>query len=322
MKKYIRYTAFGLLVGFTALIAFAWTPDIDPDTLVGKYGGSRSEFIKLPSGDTIHFRRQGKADGPKLVLLHGSNSSLHTWEPWVNELKDRYSILALDLPGHGLTGPIRSQDYTYDGMVNTLHSVLVELGYTDFFLGGNSMGGGVTLAYTLKYPKNVRGMILLDSAGVSLPNADKDRDLPLAFQLAGRWYTDWILENITPRSLAAEGLRKSVSNQDIVTEAAIDRYWELVRFPGNRRATGLRFASYRESGGLSLPVDRIHTPALILWGAEDALIPVEAAHVLDEKLPNSHAVIYDNIGHLPMEEHPVETAAEARKFMDTLLTAN
>lgn len=320
MRKTLIYVFSGLVLAIVVSIALAWTPDIEPDTLVGKYGGSRSQFIKLPSGDTIHFRKQGKADGPKLVLLHGSNSSLHTWEPWVKQLGEHFSILTLDLPGHGLTGPIQSEDYTQNGMVRTLHSLLVELGYTDFFLGGNSMGGGVTLAYTLAHPQRVQGMILIDSAGVSLPNSDANRDLPLAFQLAGRWYTDWILENITPRSLAAEGLRKSVSNQDIVTDAAIDRYWELVRFPGNRRATGLRFASYRNSEGLSLPVGQIKTPALILWGADDSLIPVATAHVLNQELPNSRKVIYENIGHLPMEEKPIETAKEAKSFMENTLS--
>lgn len=253
------------------------------------------------------------------MLLHGSNSSLHTWEQWVKELSDRFSILTIDLPGHGLTGPVANDDYSYEGMAEGLHKVLSRLGHRRFFLGGNSMGGGVTLSYTLTHPEMVEGMLLLDSSGVPFAGADKKQDLPLAFQLAGRWYTDWILRNITPRSLAAEGLKKSVTNQDIVTEKAIDRYWELARFPGNRRATGLRFASYRETGGLSLPVEEISAPALIIWGRDDNLIPVETVDVLKARLPDSEAIILDDTGHLPMEERPQESAAAARAFMEAIV---
>lgn len=52
-----------------------------------------------------------------LVLLHGSNASLHTWEPWVEEIGGVLRIVTVDLPGHGLTGPSSERDYTYTGMM-------------------------------------------------------------------------------------------------------------------------------------------------------------------------------------------------------------
>src|SRR5690606_5411827 len=79
------------------------TPDTDRDAMIARYGGADAQFAVGPAGQRIHYRDQGKRDAEALVLLHGSNSSLQTWEPLVRRLGDRYRIVTLDLPGHGLT---------------------------------------------------------------------------------------------------------------------------------------------------------------------------------------------------------------------------
>lgn len=317
MLKWLKYVA-GVFLLLAALLLYkGWASDIPHDVLADKYATGASEFIDLPSGARAHYRMQGNRDGQTLVLLHGSNASLHTWEPWVNELADTFFIVTIDLPGHGLTGPITGDDYTYEGMSAFVKEFAEALSLAPFALGGNSMGGGVTLAYTLKHPDDVTHMILVDAAGTKLPaEAANKVDYPLAFDLAGRWYTDWIIENVTPRNLAAEGLRKSTSVQEIITEEMIDRYWELVRHPGNRRATGLRFAWYRQNGSRELQIDNMQTPALIIWGDEDKLIPVETAHAMHRRLENSQLKIFTGVGHLPMEEVAVESAAEVRRFLE------
>lgn len=319
MFKWLKYTA-GALVVLIALAAYwGWASDIPHETLAAKYATGASEFIELPSGARAHYRMQGNTDGKTIVLLHGSNSSLHTWEPWVASLSEEHFIVTVDLPGHGLTGPTLAEDYTYQGMVEFLAEFTETVGLQSFVLGGNSMGGGVTLAYTLAHPDDVSTLILVDAAGTRLPaNASEKVDYPIAFDLAGRWYTDWIFENVTPRSLAAEGLSKSVSVKSIVTEEAVDRYWELVRHPGNRRATGLRFAWYRTSGSRDLPAEDITQPALVIWGDEDSLIPVESGRALHARLPNSTIKIFEGVGHLPMEEIPVKTANAVADFIGSL----
>lgn len=316
MKKFFKITGIVCSIGIAALVYVGWASDIPHETLAAKYATGASEFMDLPSGARAHYRMQGSRTGKTIVLLHGSNSSLHTWEPWVAILSVEHFIVTVDLPGHGLTGQTPADNYTYVGMVDFVKEFTKAVGLEKFFLGGNSMGGGVTLAYALEHPEDVSGLILVDAAGTRLPALAADKvDYPLAFDLAGRWYTDWIIENVTPRSLAAEGLAKSVSVKNIVTEEAIDRYWELVRHPGNRRATGLRFAWYRSEGSRDLPVENINQPALVLWGDEDNLIPVESGHELDKRLPNSTLKIFNGVGHLPMEERPIETAGAVAAFL-------
>lgn len=319
MIKWLKYIAGALVMLIAYAVYWGWASDIPHETLAAKYATGTSKFADLPSGARAHYRMQGNKDGKTIVLLHGSNSSLHTWEPWVALLSDDHFIITVDLPGHGLTGETPADDYTYQGMTFFMKEVTETLELKDFILGGNSMGGGITLSYTLTYPEDVSGLILVDASGTRMTSAASEKvDYPLAFDLAGRWYTDWIFENITPRSLASEGLMQSVSVKSVVTEEAIDRYWELVRRPGNRRATSLRFAWYRSQEGRNLPVENINQPALILWGDEDKLIPVEVGRTMHTRMPNSSLKIFNGVGHLPMEEIPVETATAVTKFLAQL----
>src|ERR1700744_2613981 len=99
------------LIGLIVLIALAagafWyfsTPDISRAALEAKYGTPPSQFIVLPDGARAHVRDEGAKTAPVLVLVHGSNASLFTWDPWVARLKNSFRIVRMDMPGHGLTG--------------------------------------------------------------------------------------------------------------------------------------------------------------------------------------------------------------------------
>ncbi|WP_020399276.1 alpha/beta fold hydrolase [Kordiimonas gwangyangensis] len=315
MKKGIKY--FGIaLVLVTALLAYrAWTPDIPHDELAAKYATGSSDFLDLPSGARAHFRMRGNFEGRTLVLLHGSNASLHTWEAWADILDANYFVISVDLPGHGLTGATPSGDYTTGGMVDFVDEFVNKLNLEHFVLAGNSMGGGVTLAYALEHPEKLAGLVLVDAAGIEVPANTKVKvDRPLAFSLAGHWYSDWILENITPRSIVAEGLRKCFSNDAFVTEQMIDLYWELARHPGNREATGKRFAWYRE-GRWPIEIEKIKLPTLIMWGEDDQLIPVEVGDEMHKRIANSELVIYPGVGHLPHEENAAISATAVDNFV-------
>ncbi|UTW56756.1 alpha/beta fold hydrolase [Kordiimonas sp. SCSIO 12610] len=304
-----------VFVTFSLAIVIAWTPDIAPEDLREKYAYGASTFVELPSGATAHFRDEGDKNAAPIVLLHGSNSSLHTWEAWVSDLKADYRIITVDLPGHGLTGPTPAGMYGYKGMSNFVHEFVQTLGLQNFVLGGNSMGGGISLYFTQKYPEFVNSLILVDASGAKLPVKEEAKtDPPLAFRLAGRWYTDWIIGNITPRSLSAEGLKKTFTNHAVIDDKMIDRYWELVRYPGNREATGKRFAGYR-ADRTEIDLSTINVPSLIIWGEDDNLIPVEAGRVMDREIKNSELVVFKNAGHIPMEEIPEKTLEAVRTFL-------
>ncbi|MBJ7438532.1 MAG: alpha/beta hydrolase [Sphingopyxis sp.] len=305
-----------IVIAFLALR----TSDTDRDAMIAKYSGPAGAFVAGPAGQRIHYRDQGKRGGPAIILLHGSNSSLHTWEPLVERLGRTYRIVTLDLPGHGLTGGTPDKDYSADGMAAAVDVVAAKLGLDHFILGGNSMGGWVAWRYALAQPTRVDALLLLDAAGMPLRKGEKAPESNVGFRIlkypAGRW----LATQITPRTLVEQSLRGSVEKQAIVDEAMIDRYWELLRFPGNREATVLRARMDREPA-MAARIGDIKAPTLILFGDRDRLINPSAAQTFHERIAGSEVVLLKGIGHLPMDEDPDATAAAIADFLTRRLVA-
>lgn len=319
--RIIKRMALGLVLVLLAALALGYTPDTDPAAMRAKYANGASQFLTLRPGLTVHVRDQGLRSGPTLVLLHGSNAALQSWELWVERLQDHYRIITLDLPGHGLTGADPAGRYDTRAYAQIVADVMRHLGVARAIIGGNSMGGGVAWTFALAHPDKVDGLVLVDAAGAP---GQTSRKMPIGFRLARLPVVRDLAGVITPRSLFASSLKTSVYDPAFVTEPMVDRYWELNRYPGNRTATMQRFAQAPANHPATpAQLARLTIPVLILWGAEDNLIPVSAARWFHKALPGSTLIIYPRIGHLPMEETPDRSAADLRRWMDqTVLRAS
>jgi pimeloyl-ACP methyl ester carboxylesterase len=105
-----------------------------------------------------------------------------------------------------------------------------------------------------------------------------------------------------------------------VTPEMIDRYWELNRGPGIRNANRIRFTMpdsyfFGEDKFFRANMGKIAVPTLILWGRDDELIPVSTADIFKNGIPGAQVIIYDQTGHIPMEEVADRSAADVRTFM-------
>lgn len=307
------------VLALVALLAGLWlafrVDDIPVATLRAKYGSPASQYVTLAPGTVIHLRDEGPRDGFPIVLLHGSNASLHTWEPWVDRLKSRFRVITFDFPAHGLSGPVPSRDYSSESYVAITEKVAAHLGLKRFALGGNSMGGGVAWRYAAAHPDQVAALILVDAAG--RPPTAPNSGTPLGFRIARTPVLRGIAASVTPRSLIESSFKQSVSVKSIATPAMIDRYWELLRYPGNRQATLDRFGGYRAATPTNA-LAGIKVPTLILWGRDDAVIPVESAAWFSGALPSARVTILDHVGHLPMEEAPDRALAPVLALLETL----
>lgn len=317
MKTWIVRGSLALVALLVIAFLMFRTPDTDPAEMRAKYGQSPSQFVTIGGGVTVHLRDEGPKDAPAIMLLHGSNADLHTWEPWVEALKGQYRVIRFDQVGHGLTGPDPKGDYSGDNFVEDIREVADALGLRTFALAGNSMGGKHALAFAIRHPERLTGLVLVDGSGgpmLKIDPKDDEGSGNIGFTIARLPGINLLAEQITPRSLIQQSLEQSVSVKSVASPAAVDRYWELLRYPGNRRATLARF---------SLPYDPlteaqiagVATPTLILWGEEDRIIPVEAGQWLARTLPNSSLVIYPKIGHLPHEEAAAATLADLKPWL-------
>ena len=304
----------GLVIVAALLAGAFWffsDADIPRSKLEAKYATPPSQFIMLPDGARAHVRDQGNKNGPVLVLVHGSNASLFTWEPWVTRLFQDFHIVTMDLPGHGLTGAVPNNDYSQEGMVKFVAEVTDKLGLRKFALGGNSMGGGVAARFAEEHPDRVTALILVDAAGEPTPGGDR---IPMVFKIARTPVLNKILLHITPRALVEEGLDDAIVRKNIITDKMIDQYWEFARMEGSRAANGERF-TLPQTNDVKTLIGDIKAPTLILWGAQDHLIPVAAAHEYQADIPGSQLVIYPDTGHIPQEEVADRSASDVRTFL-------
>lgn len=314
MKRVFAFAA-GLVAFLAVVFLMVRTPNTDRDDMIAKYGGAAPMFAEGAGGMRVHWRDQGCRDCPAIVLIHGSNASLHTWEPLVERLSAEYRVITYDQPGHGLTGAHPRDDYSAAGMFEALNAVANAARLDHFYLGGNSMGGWVSWRYALAYPERVDGLILIDAAGAPLREGETPPPLNLGFRLMRNPALRPLIEQITPRSLVKQSLLDTTANDAVVTEEMVDRYWELLRFPGNRRAAAIRAAVDREEG-FADRLNEIRVPTLVIWGKDDQLIYASAAEIFAERLPNAQAVIFEDVGHVPMEEAPEATANAIRRFLE------
>lgn len=316
--KHVLVVLLVLAALLAAAFLFLRTPDTDPAAMLAKYGGEVARFADGPSGMRVHYRDQGNIDGAPIIFIHGSSASLHTWEALALRLGDEYRVISYDQPGHGLTGPHPRDDYSATGMIEALDAVAAAAELDHFALAGNSMGGWIAWRYALARPDTVDALILIDAAGAPLRDGEKEPPSNIGFRLLKIKRLRPALEQITPRSLVERSLKDTVADDSIVTDEMIDRYWELVRYPGNRRSAALRADADREPAMFDR-IPEITAPTLILWGAEDQLIYATAAQTFDERLPHSRAIVHENIGHVAMEEAPDRAAADIRAFLEDAL---
>ncbi len=289
--------------------------DIPYATLDARYATPRSQFADLPDGLRLHYRDQGRRDGPVLVMVHGFSASLEAWEPWVTRLSADYRIITLDLPGHGLTEAPASYRPSIDGYADLADALAGRLGVTSYVIVGNSMGGAVAWDDALRHASHVRGLVLVDAAG--WPGDHTGRPPPLVFGLMRSAPGRAVLRHIDTRPMATSGLKSAYVDHTLVTPALIDRYVDFSRAPGHRDLL-LRIQTRSATPVTAATFRAIATPTLVLHGEADALIPLADGKAFAAAIPGARLVTYPGVGHVPMEQIPDRSAADLQIFLTGL----
>ena len=292
------------------MVAATWEPDRSVEELRERWAPPPSQFIEV-GGQLVHLRDEGpRQDTTPIVLLHGTSASLHTWDGWVAELSQTRRVIRFDLPGFGLTGPAADGNYSLAAYVDFVIDVMDTLGIERFVLAGNSLGGSIAWRTTAAHPQRIEKLILVDSGGYPF----EAESMPLAFVISQTPLLNRIMEFTLPRSAVESSVRDVHGDPSLVTPELVDRYFDLSLREGNRGALRERFAQleYQDQSAL---VQTIQQPTLVIWGAQDRLIPPSIARRFEQDLPNGQLVMFAELGHVPHEEAPTETVAAVTKFL-------
>jgi pimeloyl-ACP methyl ester carboxylesterase len=307
----------GVLLALALLVivavAPAWAPDRPVASLKARWAKPPSRFIAL-DGMQVHLRDEGPRDDPMpIVMLHGTASSLYTWQGWADRLKVKHRVIRFDRPGFALTGPNPSNDYSMRYYVGFLKRLLDGLGVKKVILVGNSSGGLMAWEFAVAYPNRVGRLVLLSPAGYP-----RSTPLPMGLKIAMSPVFSPLLEHILPKSEVRKGLEGTYGDPAKVTPEQVDLNYEITLREGNRKALGETLRQTLNVDDSAL-LRRVKAPTLIFWGAKDTVIPaVPDAEEFHRDIAGSTLIMLPGVGHVSQEEDPAGTTAAFERWLGTL----
>jgi len=293
-----------LILGLAIALLTACGTQPEQSHIIEKYTDSASRFIDI-QGNRIHYKDEGS--GEVLVLIHGTASSLHTWDQWQQHLSKQFRVIRMDLPGFGLTGPDKLHRYEIADDIAFLKAFLIALNINEAHLIGNSLGGRIAWQYALEFPEEVKTLTLMNALGY--PQAS----WPPAIQLAMLPGMETLMPIFSSRFIFSQSLKDIYYDRGLITDKTIDRYFELSLVAGNTEAFPKRVKAKLDDQ--SAAIQHIRVPTLILWGKEDQYFPVANAEKFAADIPDAQIKPYEHVGHLPMEEIPNQSSADLLSFL-------
>lgn len=247
--------------------------------------------------------------GPVVVLLHGFPLDNSMWEAQRQTLGSMYRVIAPDLRGHGRSAAPEGI-YPIDDMADDVVELLDALRIGEpVVLGGLSMGGYVALSIAARYPKRLRGLMLMNSrSAADTPETARVRE-DLAQQVEATGDVGIVVDSMLPRLFAPANL---ANRAELVSQMR----GVMERTPARGVAGALRGMAVRpdRTGDLA----RMNVPTLVLGGAEDVLIPLDESRAMAATLPSAELVIIPDAGHLAPLENPSASNAAILRFLGSL----
>jgi pimeloyl-ACP methyl ester carboxylesterase len=266
-------------------------------------------------GHTRAFVKVG--EGPALLLLHGLGCDHTTWSPVITQLAKHYTVIAPDLLGHGASAKPRA-DYSVGGYANGMRDLLTVLGIDKVTVVGHSFGGGVAMQFAYQFPERTERMILVAPGGLGPEVSPVIRAITLpGFHTAMGLATLPGVRHAGMAGLRALSRSKVPGVHDLSEVANI---YESFRDPHARAAIRHVVRSVVDlRGQIVTMVDRAYLttamPMLVVWGADDIVIPVKHAENAARIAPGAVVEILPNAGHFPHKDHPERFVKTVNTFI-------
>jgi pimeloyl-ACP methyl ester carboxylesterase len=264
--------------------------------------GRRVNVVELGSGSPI-------------VFIHGLSGSWQNWLEQVPVFAREHRVIAFDLPGFGAS-EMPEEKISISGYGRFVNALLDELGVGAAAMVGNSMGGFIGIELAIRFPERVERLVLVSAAGLSIEYLRNERALALLGVAENRLaaYTGWMASR-------SDALARRPGARRLIFGIVAHR---PERLPGPLVAEQVRGSG--KPGFLpaldaltDYPIrDRlgeIACPTLIVWGAEDKLVPARDADEFARLIPNARKVVWPETGHVAMLERPAAFNALLEAFL-------
>ncbi|WP_201564209.1 alpha/beta hydrolase [Psychrobacter sp. CMS30] len=265
--------------------------------------------LTLASGDKMVYAENGNVTGEPLLLIHGFGGNKDNFTRIARQLEG-YHLIIPDLLGFGESSKPMSADYRSEAQAVRLHELLQAKGLAaNIHVGGNSMGGAISVAYAALYPKEVKSLWLVDSAGFwsagiheALAGATLENN-PLLINSNEDFYKmyDFVMYKppYLPKSVKAVFAQERIANKElhakILEQIVTDNVEERAKV----------IAQYK-------------IPTLVVWGEKDQIIKPETVKLIKEIIPQSEVIMMPEVGHVPMVEALDKTADDYKAFREKL----
>lgn len=293
MVSRTRILALSLAAGTLALAGLAWTPDLDRATLAARYAVPARD-LRTVAGTLLHVRETGPRDAPAVLMVHGLGSSLQTWDAWAALLAREFRVIRIDLPGHGLSAPDASGDYSDRRSLELLRAVLAARGLSRAHVVGHSIGGRIAWTLAARHPESVCRLVLAAPDGFASPSFAYGQAPEVGMAMEAMRF-------VLPRWLLAQTLAEAYARPGAPGEAVLQRTHDLMRAEGNRAALLARLRQTVLTDPRPL-LPRITGPTLLVWGGRDAMIPHQNAGDYLRLLPDARLMLEPEAGHVVQEE--------------------
>jgi len=271
---------------------------------------------------TLHGHRRAfvkAGQGPVLLLLHGLGCDHTTWEPVIDALAKRYTVIAPDLLGHGRSAKPRA-DYSVGGYANAMRDLITVLGIDKVTVVGHSFGGGIAMQFAYQFPERTERLILVASGGLGPEVSPAIRAIttPGFHQVMG------VLTLPGVRHLGMAGLR-ALSGAPLKHARDLDEVaniYDSFKDPFARHAIQHVVRAVVDwRGQIVTMADRAYLteamPMCVVWGRDDKVIPVRHADNVGQLAPNARVEVIPNAGHFPHKDHPHRFAKIVHEFIRT-----
>jgi pimeloyl-ACP methyl ester carboxylesterase len=235
--------------------------------------------------------------GPAVLFLHGAGGN-SGWQPYHEELSRNYKIYVPSQPGfNGTSRP--NWVYTINDVCHFNLELAQKLGLDQYILMGSSMGGWVAAEMAAMCHHNLKALILVDAAGIKPEKGEIAEIFMVSAQtrLKQRFHDP-----------------SQVSNYEQYTRQLTPEE-QIVEHSNQEMASRLCWRPYLHNLSLPYYLRKVPTPALIVWGRQDAIIPVECGELYQKALPNATLQVIDHCGHSPAIEKPQEFLRVVTEFL-------